>query len=121
MRFEGRKRIVGDLRSGGREPRQEGGFPGVGKTHQPDVGEQLELEFELDLLARAAVICSSWSTVGRCREARVAAATATALGDHHFLADLGQVAEDVVLAGNPDHRSRRHPQVNVLAAPTGLV
>ncbi len=51
-RLERRERVVGDLRRRPRQPRQQRGLAGVGKTDQPDVSEQLQLQRQPALLAR---------------------------------------------------------------------
>ena len=49
-----RERIIGDFRPRGRNRTDQGGFAGVRKPEQAHVGDQLQLERELALLARQA-------------------------------------------------------------------
>ncbi len=48
------ERVIGDLRPGRGQLRQQGGLARVGQPHQADVGHQAELELEVKLLPRFA-------------------------------------------------------------------
>ena len=73
------ERVVGDLRPRRRDARDERRLAGVGKADEPDVGEQLQLEAEILLLARFARLHLARRAVGGGREVRVAQAAAAAL------------------------------------------
>ena len=52
-RRERREGVVGDLRRGARQAREQRGLAGVRQAHEADVGEQLQLQLEPALLAGA--------------------------------------------------------------------
>ena len=53
-RLERRERVVGDLRRGARQPRQQRGLAGVRQPDEADVGEQLEAQVDPALDPRPA-------------------------------------------------------------------
>src|SRR5205807_6964497 len=63
VRLEGGKRIVSNLRTRRRNFRDQGRFPGIGKTNQPHVREQLEFELKLKLFAQTAFLMIAWRPV----------------------------------------------------------
>ena len=118
--------IVGDLRLGRRDARDERRLAGVGKADEPDVGEQLQLQPKLSLLARLARLRLARRAIGRRREVRVAEAAASALGDEHALADVGQIGElrratsGMLRIAHEDERADRHGDLEVVAVAPGL-
>ena len=87
VRLEGRERVVGDLRAGGGERREEGRLAGVRQPDEADVGDQPQLEADPALLARLALLGVLRGLVGRRREVDVAEAAPAAAGDHGQLLD----------------------------------
>ena len=75
--------VVGDLGPGPADDADERRLAGVGVADDADVGQQLELELEVLLLARGPVLRVARRLVGRGGEVDVAEAAAPALGDHH--------------------------------------
>ena len=86
VRHQRRERIVGDLGAGGGDARDQRRLADVGEAEQPDVGEQLELEADVALLARRARLGLARRAIGRRREVDVAAPALAALGDDEPLA-----------------------------------
>ena len=66
MRLQGRERIVGDFRRRGRNGPDKGRLAGIRKAEHADVGQHLELQAQLALLARRALAwpcaASDWSS-----------------------------------------------------------
>ena len=90
-RRQGREGIVGDLR---RRPGQRAEQRALARVRQPDqadVGEQLQPQLDPVGLALGAFLGEARRLPHRGREATVAVAAATALGDHRALAGLDQV------------------------------
>ncbi len=109
------ERVVGDLRPGARDAREEGRLAGVRQADQAGVREQLEAQPDPALLARRARRRAARRLVGRGLEAAVAEAAAAALGDHHGLArrqDLGQHGRRGRRRGSPCRAAApaRHPR-----------
>ena len=121
--FEGGEGIVGDLGPDGGQAGQQGGFARVRVADQSHVGDQLQFEFELALLARPAFLPASGRPVGGRGEGRVAPAPVSPTGD-----DKGLVLSDHVRdhraglpvlddgpGGDADHQVGGVPPVHVLA------
>ena len=68
--MQGGERIVGDLRLGMADARQEGRLAGIGQADQAGIGDQLEAQPEPALLARPARIGAARRAVGRGLEVR---------------------------------------------------
>jgi hypothetical protein len=85
--------VVGDLRTRGRDARDERGLAGVGEADQADVGDQLQAQVEQLLLAGDAGLGAPWCAVGGRDEPCVAASAPAALGDQHALPLLDQIGE----------------------------
>ena len=79
--FEGGEGVVGDLGLGGGDAGDEGGLAGVGIADQADVGQQLEFQAVIALLAGAAQFVLARGLVDAGGEVLVAASAAPALGD----------------------------------------
>ena len=85
-RRERRERVVGDLRRGARQPREQRGLAGVGQPDEPDVGEQLQPQLEPALLARQAALGEARRLARGRGEALVALAARAAARDRRALA-----------------------------------
>ncbi len=105
---QGRERIVGDERPGRRDARDQGGLPGVGEADQADVGDELQLEDELLLLAGPAGLRFARRLVRRRGVGRVAPAALAALGRDAFLAVGDEVEEHAarVFDDRPDRDAK---------------
>ena len=98
VRRERRERIVGDLGTGRRDPRDQRGLSGVGEPDQPDVGQQLQLEAEELLFATPAGLGAPRCAVGGAHEPRVPAPSASAPRDQDTLALFGEIREQTQMS-----------------------
>ena len=121
-RLERRERVVGDLRRGPRQPREQRGLARVGQPHETDVRQQLQLQLEPSLLSgrpRSAKR-GAWRVGGR--EALVAPAPG-APAARPSRAARAPAAPSGAPRGRPPRRgvaadrlgARRHPQRSGLA------
>ena len=62
--LHGGEGVVGNLRAGIAECRQQGGFAGIGKSYQSDVSQQLEFEDDGHLLHGLAGLCVARRLIG---------------------------------------------------------
>ncbi len=110
--FERGKRVVGNARPGGAEPRNQGGFAGVRKPDQANVCQKLQFQAQVALFAGSAGIGPPRGLVGGRGKPGVAPAATSAFRhqEAHALGDkIDQlVAVGVVINhgphGNPDHQ-----------------
>ena len=79
-RLQCREGVVGDLRLGAGDGREQGGLAGVGQADEPDIGDEFELELDGDFLATLAGLGDLGRLSPRCREVLVAAAALAAHG-----------------------------------------
>ena len=109
-RRERRERVFGDLRPGVRDSRQERRLARVRETHERGVGEELEAELDLPLLAGQADLGEARRLPARPREVLVAAPAGAALRHDNARAHLREVGgellalEDLRPDGNGEHR-----------------
>ena len=85
-RRERRERIVGDLRRGAGQAREQRGLAGVGEADEADVGEQLQRELDPALLTAETTLGEAWRLARGSGEALVALAAAAAAGERRGLA-----------------------------------
>ena len=85
VRLQRGERIVGDLRPRRRDARDQRALAGVGISHQPNVGQQLQLQPQRALFAGKSLLMLARSLVRRGRKPRVAASAASAVRDHDAL------------------------------------
>ena len=95
-RLERGERVVGDLRLGAGQARQQRGLAGVRQADQADVGEQLELERDPRLIAGQPALGEPRRLMGRPGEALVPAAARAAAGDDRALARTDEVVPGAV-------------------------
>jgi hypothetical protein len=93
--LEGGEGVVRDLRLGGGEPRDEGGFAHVGVTDQAGVGEETELKAVRAFFTGAAKFVFAWGLVSAGSEVLVAASAASAFGDDDGLVGVGEVVDEL--------------------------
>ena len=94
VRHERRERIVGDLRLGGADGGDEAGFAGRREADERHVGDGLEFEDDVALLAEFAQQREAGGAAGAVRQRRVAqTARATRCGDEAvaFVAQVGEL------------------------------
>ena len=113
LRLEGRERIVGDLGAGGGDHGEQRALSRVRLTQQADVGDQLEDELELALLAVLAGFPFAWALVRRRRKPGVAAAAPPAPPDEERVARGHDLAELRAARGITDFGARRNGEVEV--------
>ena len=117
----GREGVVGDLGMGARDPRQQGRFARVGQAHEPDVGDDLQLEGDPPLLARDAFFVLSGGAIGARLEEGVAVSASPSAGDDHRITRPLHVAEHVAAVAVADDGPRGDLDDEVLGPSTGAV
>ena len=90
LRMQRGERIVGDLRLGGADRREEGRLAGIRQSDDAGIGDQLQAQPDGALFAGQSGIGVARRLVGRCLEMRVAEAAIAAFGEHDRLPDLGR-------------------------------
>src|SRR5690606_11902568 len=108
-------RVVGDLRRRRRDRADQGALAGIGKAQQADVGQQLQLQPQLALLARQTRQGLARSAVGRALALHVAEAALATLGHQLAVAMRGHVADHLVGTDVGDHGADRNGDDQVLA------
>ena len=117
VRLEGRERVVGDLRLGRGDPRDERGLAGVREADERHVGDELQLEVEPALLADLALLGEGRRAEAVREEAGVAPAPAPAARGEQAVAGMGQVGEHGAVQGADDGaHGDRHDEVATVAA-----
>jgi hypothetical protein len=115
VRVQRGERVVRHLRRGRGHGAHEGALARVREAEQADVGEQLQLQPDVALLALGAGGGLARRAVERALEVHVALAAVAAAGDQQALAVLHQVADDLV-GGDVHHLGAdRHADHHVLA------
>ena len=97
LRLHGSKRIIGDFRACCAHGREQRGFPGIGKTDQTHIGQQLKLQNHGLLDSGFAGLGVAGSPIGSGFEIPVAQAAAATSQELDFLAVVGHLTE--VFAG----------------------
>src|SRR4030095_16673416 len=90
--------VVGNLRTCRRDARDECGLSRIGKSDEPDVGEQSQFEAEELLFPSLARLRASRCTIGGAYEARVSRAAPASAGDEHSLPLFRQISEQTKVA-----------------------
>ena len=108
---QGGEGVVGDLGARPGDAADERGLAGVGVADDADVGEQLQLELEVLLLALGAGLREARRLVGGGGEVHVAEPAAAALADHEGRAGLAHVGEDLAGGGVLHQRPRGHAKL----------
>ena len=111
--LERREGIVGDLGARGAEHREQRALAGVRLADQAHVGDQLEHELELPLLALLARLPLPRRLVRRRGEARVAPPAPAAARHAHRVAVVEDFRDQLAGGEVPHHRAGRHRQVDV--------
>ena len=115
LRMQRGEGIVGDLRPRRADLGEEGRLAGIGQADEAGIRDQFQPQPDPALLAGLAGIGVARRAVGRRFEMRIAEAAIAALGEHEFLAELGEVV-DQRLAILVEHlRADRHLQHDRLA------
>jgi hypothetical protein len=106
--------VVRDLGPRGGHHREQRALARVGLTHQPDVGDELQHQLELPLLALLAGLPFARRLVRRGGESRVAPTAASAARHEQRVAVAQHLADEVPGIGIADHGARRHREVDVV-------
>ena len=104
VRLERGEGVIGDLGSRRRDRREQGGLAGVGVADQADVGDDLQLQLDVALLPRLAAGGELRRALHRRGEVHVAQAALAAAGDHHPLAVLQHVRQQLAARHVSHHR-----------------
>jgi len=120
-RLQCRERIGGDLGSSGRAARDQGALARVGQAHETDIGDQLQFEPEVSLLARPARLALARRLMRRAGEGLVAPAASAALADEDFDTGLVEIFQQQVPIRIIDKRPRRHAYDQILTVGAMLV
>src|SRR5262245_44063219 len=115
--LEGSERIGGDPRSGPRDASEQRRLAGVGWSHQPNIGDQLELELESPLLARLTGIRIPGRLTRRRGKLGVPTAAAPTFRGQPPRPGLHEIGQDLAGLGILDHRPGRNFDLEVLPVP----
>ncbi len=115
--LECRECIVGHLRPGVRDPRQKRRLPRVRKADERGVGEQLQVQLDVELVAGEADLGEAGHLARRAHETRVAAATGTATRENDARAGMREIGDQLVAVANL--RPDGNPKLDV--GPVGAV
>ena len=113
--------IVGDLRLRGADDGDQRRLAGIRKSDQADVGDQLQLDEELALVAGVAILRKARRLTRGGGEVLVAPAAAPALGDEDALALVREVGDDFLRCFVANDRSDRQLDGDVIAVVSGAV
>ena len=113
--------IVRDLRLRARDRGEQRRLASIGQTDKADVGEQLQLEIDPDLLAALAALGDVRRLVAGRGEVRVPAAALTAHGDPQPHAFLREFTDDLTCCAVSHDGARRYTQFEVGAVATMLL
>ena len=119
--FKGGEGVVGDLRFGGREPRDQSGLPDVGKADEAGVGQEAQLETVVALFATAAEFMFSGSLMGGGGEVLVASSAASATGDDNGFIGAGEVVDELAGGIVEEEGANGDVEGGVLASLAGAI
>ncbi len=104
--------ISGDFRPRGANDGNQSRFPDGRKAHEPDVGQNFQLDAQLALLAPLAGLREVGGGNARRRQGSVPAAAAAALRDDFRLAGAGDIGDNLPVRVIND-RPERHANINI--------
>ena len=116
---QGGEMVVGDLGPGLAHHREEGGLAHIGEAHQAHVGQQLELQNHLPLLAGQARLGEAGHLPGGGGEVHIAPAAPAALAEDIGLA-AAHVLNDLIGFGVPHQRAPGDADHQIGAVLAGL-
>ena len=108
VRFKRGERIVGNLRTSGRNGRKQSRLSGIRESHQTDISQKLQFEYDRHLLHRLSRLGKARSLPCGGTEMPVSQSAASALQQDNFLSVLSNVAYILSSLGIISHRSARH-------------
>jgi hypothetical protein len=106
------KRIIGNLRFSGRDPRDQRRLSSVRESDQTDIRQQLQLKAQVALITGATVFVFSGCLVRRRREASVPPSASASLGGSELLPRLREVEKLVARVRIVNHRTHGHWNLN---------
>ena len=95
--MERRERVRGNLRAGGGDRREQGGFAGVRVADQPDLRQHPQLQPVRALFAVLAFLCKTWSLPDGRGEVHVALSPPAAGAEDELLSVLGEIRDNLRL------------------------
>ena len=116
LRMQRGEGIVGDLRLGCCDRREEGRLACIRQPDEAGIGDQLEAQPDGQLLAGLARIGAARRAVGRGLETRIAEAAIAAARERRALPDRGEIGEQRLAVLLVDLRAGRHLEQEVGAA-----
>src|SRR5262245_61466015 len=124
--YQRREGIVGNLGPRGGDARDERRFSSVGKSHQPHIGEELQMELQLLRFPRRAFFEPARGAVSGADEPRVPAPADATLREEHPLAGIHEVADEHgFVAGLRrfliDQRADRYSQIDIIGVAAGAI
>ena len=121
VRDERRERIVGDLRLGRADDGDQRRLAGVREADQADVGDQLQLDEQLALVAGVAVLREARRLTRGGGEVLIAPSAAASFGDKDTFPFVREVGDDLAGGFIADDRTDRQLDGYVLAVVAGAV
>jgi len=118
---ESGERIIGDLRLRRSQGPQKGGLTGIGNPHQPDVGQELQLQEERSLLARPSLLGDPRRAARGRSKGRVAPAPSPAAGHQDLLPVFREVPEEPPRLLVRNHRTKGNPDDDIRPVTTALL
>ncbi len=112
VRFEGGERIIGNLRPGRRDDRNERRLAHVRISYQSNVGEQFQLQAEVALFTRTSFFMLARRLVRGSGELGVAASAASAARDHDTFIGVRKIVDLLACILVVNDRAHRHLQDN---------
>ena len=116
IRHQRGERVVRHPRRGRRNGTDEGGFAGIRKAEQADIGQQTQLQLQLAHIAGRTRRGLARRAVDRGLEMDIAQPALAALRHQHALTMAGEVADHLIGVDVGDHGAHRHADRGVLAA-----
>src|SRR5207245_5294439 len=114
MRMQCGERVVCNLGAGSGDGANEGGFSGVGKSQQSNIGKHLQLELERAMLAGLAGCRFSGRAVGARFEIDIAEAPFASPREQCDLLVFGEVSDRFPGLRVHDHGTRGHAQYDII-------
>jgi len=114
--MQGGERVVGDLGTGRGDGANEGGFAGIGKSEQSNIGKHLQLELERAMLAGFPGRRFAGRAVGARFEIDIAEAPFASPREQCDLLVLGEVSERFSGFRDRDHGAGGHAQHDIIGA-----
>ena len=112
------ERVIRNARTSVRNGCDEGRLARIGHAQQAHIGQHLQFQFEIFLLAGPARCFLAWSAVNGTLETQVAETPVTALGDGDDFARLEQLEQHFARFSVRDDGAHRHFQRDVITRGT---